>query len=214
METLDFVREQKPIYLPKQEPVVVDVPEMLFLMIDGEGQPDGGTPEHNQVFQAAVGALYGLVYTIKFSDKKGNAPEGFLKFKVPPLEGLWWMKDGEAFDMKRPGEWCWTLMIRVPDFVTDKTIAEFADELEQKKGPGAYKSVRLERFIEGPSVQVMHIGPYDTEAQTIRKMHAFAAANGYRLKGHHHELYFGDPRRTKPERLRTVLRQPVVKTEL
>ena len=212
METpIDFVKEQKEFYLPKTEPVIVDIPEMLFLMIDGKGQPEGGPPEHNNEFQAAFGALYGLVYSIKFSDKKGNAPAGFKKFKVAPPEGLWWMDDGKEFDMSRPQDWSWTLMIRVPDFVTKEVIAHYAEELEKKKGPGAYKKVRLEKFTEGPSVQLIHIGPYNAETPNIKKMHDFAKEQGYKLHGHHHELYFGDPRRTKPEKLKTVLRQPVTK---
>lgn len=211
-EQIDFVNQHKELYLPKTEPVIIDVPEMLFLMIDGKGQPDAGTPEHNTEFQEVVGVLYGLVYTIKFSDKKGNPPTGYQKFKVPPLEGLWWMEGVEGFDMTRPDKWRWTLMIRVPEFVTTEAVEQFAEELEKKKGPSAYKKVRLERYTEGLSVQLMHTGPYDTEQPNIEKLHTFAMEQGYKLRGHHHELYFGDPRRTKPERLRTVLRQPITAT--
>jgi hypothetical protein len=212
METpIDFVKEQKDLYLPKTEPVIVDVPEMLFLMVDGKGQPESGPAEHDNEFQAAFGALYGIVYSIKFSDKKGSAPAGFKKFKVSPPEGLWWMEGGKGFDTSKPNDWRWTLMLRVPEFVTKDVIAKFADELEKKKGPGAYKKVRLEKYTEGPSVQIMHIGPYAEEQPNIEKMHAFAKEQGYKLHGHHHEIYFGDPRRSAPEKLKTVLRQPVRK---
>src|SRR3990167_6335866 len=206
MDEIDFVKRQKDIYLPKTEPVIVYVPKMRFLMIDGKGAPEG-----SKEFQAAVGALYGLVYSVKFSDKRSMAPKGFTKFKVPPLEGLWWMEGRQGFDQSKPKDWRWTIMIRVPDFVTKEAVSTFADELEKKKGPGVYHNVRLEELTECLSVQILHIGPYDAEKPNIDKMHAFSAEQGYKLRGRHHEIYFGDPRRTAPEKLKTVLRHPVTK---
>lgn len=211
MDVTDFTKEQKDLYLPKVEPIIMDVPEMPFLMIDGRGAPDPDTGSDKDIseFEHAVGALYGLAYSIKMSDKKGAAPKGWHNFKVPPLEGLWWMADNQDFDTARPEQWRWTLMLRMPGYVTPEIVARFANELTTKKKDDIFKQVRLETYHEGPSVQLMHIGSYDTEGPNIQKMLRHAAEQGYRLRGKHHELYYGDPRRGAPEKLRTVLRHPV-----
>ena len=213
MDVRDFVKENKDIYLPKTSPVIVDVPEMVFLMIDGAGapDPDEGSSGHKNEFQAAMGALYGLVYSVKMSPKKNAALKAFYNFKVAPPEGLWWMKSGKAFDMRKRNEWRWTLMIRVPEFVTQKIVYGYVNELVAKKKNEVYRKVRLEKFREGLSVQLMHIGSYASEGPNIERMHVFAKEQGYKLTGKHHEIYFGDPRRSAPEKLKTVLRQPVAK---
>lgn len=212
-DVVDFVKKDKALYQPKAEPVIVVVPKMKFLMIDGQGAPDPdvGSEKDISEFQKAVGALYGLVYSIKMSEKKGDQPEGYQNFKVPPLEALWWMADDSEFDVKKPEKWRWTAMIRVPDFVNPEVVSKFADELVTKKKTDIYKQVRLDEFFEGESVQIMHIGPYDAEEPNIDKMHDFAKDHGYSLRGKHHEIYFGDPRRSAPEKLKTVLRQPIQK---
>lgn len=213
MDVIDFVKQEKGIYAPKSEPVIVDIPEMQFLMIDGEGAPDpsDGTEEHIGDFQRATGALYGIAYSIKMAYKGDSQPKGYHNFKVPPLDGLWWMKDGGEFDMTKPSDWRWTIMIRVPDFVTKDVVSNYADMLVKKKNSDVYKDVRLEKFHEGLCVQIMHIGSYASEGPNIKKMHDYAEKQGYKLHGKHHEIYFGDPRRTAPERLKTVLRQPIKK---
>lgn len=208
---IDFMKQDKALYLPKTEPEIIHIPKMKFIMVDGKGQPEGGPPEHNTEFQNAFSALYGIAYSIKMSYKKGDEPAGYQNFKVAPPEGLWWMEDGKAFDMKRPEEWRWTLMLRMPEFVTPEVVAGYAEQLNQKKKTSIYSNVRLEEYEEGDVVQLMHIGPYDQEGPNIEKMLDYAKEKGYQLRGKHHELYYGDPRRTAPERLKTVLRQPVQK---
>ena len=204
MDKIDFVLQDKKIYVPSTEAQLVEVPAMQYLMYDGRGQP-----EDNPEFRRAFQALYGVAYTIKFMGKKGGAPAGYRDFKVPPPEGLWWMEGSDGFDMTRPGDWRWTLMIRMPDFVTPAIVRRAIAELVAKKKDDVYVNVGLERLAEGKAVQLMHIGPYDTEAADIARLDAFAATNGLRYRGKHHEIYFGDPRRTKPEKLKTVLRHPV-----
>lgn len=205
MDRIDFIAQNKQLYSPKTEPELIEVPPMRYLMYDGYG-----TPETSPEFQKAMQALYGIAYSIKFMPKKGKMPRGWRDFKVPPPEGLWWMRNGQAFDASQPEEWGWTLMLRVPDFVSFELVDQVATELVKKKHEEAYARVYIEEYREGPSVQLMHIGPYESEAADIAKMDAFASAHGYRYHGKHHEIYFGDPRRTKPEKLKTVLRHPVV----
>jgi hypothetical protein len=210
---IDYVKEYKYLYLPKSEPVIVEVPKMKFLMIDGKGAPDPivGRSADISEFQAAVGALYGLTYTIKMSEKSGTQPNGYENFKVPPLEALWWMDDGTDFDTAKPLKWRWTAMIRMPEFVSAETVNKFANTLVEKKKNEIYKHVKLDYYEEGLSVQIMHIGPYSDEAPNINKMLLFAESEGYKKSGKHHEIYYGDPRRSAPEKLKTVLRQPVSK---
>lgn len=213
MDLIDFVKERKDLYQPGREPGIIDVPKMQFLMFDGSGAPDPdvGSDEDISEFQEALGALYGLTYSIKMSDKKGLAPAGWQNFKVPPLEALWWMDDGSEFDTSRPEKWRWTALMRMPDFLTPEIVATFADMLEAKKKSEIYKKVRLESYHEGSSVQIMHVGSYADEGPNIERMHAYAKEQGYTLHGKHHEIYFGDPRRSAPEKLRTILRHPVRK---
>lgn len=205
MNTIDLRKDV--VYKAKAKPAIVDIPEMLFVMVDGEG-----APENNPAFQDAMAILFGVVYTIKFWDKQHAIPADYAKFKLTPLEALWWQKDGKAFtSSSRPDDWKWTVMIRLPEFVTPKFFKEVIKELTAKKKSDIYKRARLEKFKEGDCVQVMYIGPYDHEEADIREMHAFALEAGYKLSGKHHELYFSDPRRTAPEKLKTIIRQPVVK---
>jgi hypothetical protein len=208
----DFVKEQHDLYVPGMDPEIVDVPEMQFIMIDGKGMPDmmSGSEGDINEFQQAFGALYGMIYSIKMSPKKDDAPAGYENFKVPPPEALWWVTSDASFADAKADQWRWTLMMRVPEFVTDEVVQHFADQLVAKKKLDIYRKVRLEKYDEGTSVQLMHIGSYDSETENIEKMHAFARAQGYDLQGRHHEIYYGDPRHTAAEKLRTVLRQPVV----
>lgn len=204
MDKIDFVKQDKPFYAAKTKAEVVEVPGMQYLMFDGSGLPEG-----NPEFQKAFQALYGVAYTIKFMPKKGVAPVGYQDFKVPPPEGLWWMKDGREFDMARPKDWRWTLMIRVPDFVTPLVVAAAVEEMARKKKNDVYRQIRLERLEEGRAVQIMHIGPYDQEEPTIAKLDELVEQSGLKFRGKHHEIYFGDPRRTAPAKLKTLLRRPV-----
>ena len=210
MDTVDLRKD--PVYKAKVTPEIIEVPKMLFVMVDGEGAPE--TSEKGETdFQKAMQILFGIVYTIKFWDKKYPTPDNYAKFTMPPIEGLWWTKGGHEFDLDKPDDWRWTVMFRLPEFVTPSYFNKVVEECINKKQSDIYKKARLEYFEEGTCVQIMHIGPYNQEGANITKLHAFARESGYELVGKHHELYFGDPRRTAPEKLRTILRQPVTKAK-
>ncbi|MCL2112285.1 MAG: GyrI-like domain-containing protein [Clostridiales bacterium] len=205
----DFKKEYKGLYLPKTEPGVIDVPKMVFIMVDGKGDPNTSEEYHS-----AVESLYGLSYAIKMSNKGGAAPVGYYEYVVPPLEGLWWLADGSEAWYKDKGKYCWIAMIRQPEFV-DIAVFETAKAVLAKKKPGLDTSrARLESFAEGLCVQAMHIGPYDDEPRTNAAIMQFMADNGYVSDisdtRRHHEIYLNDPRKTAPEKLKTVIRCPVV----
>ena len=202
MRKLDLRRQLKHLYQPPaKEPVLVDVPAMGFLMVDGAGDPNTSCE-----FQQAAEALYGVSYTLKFMLKKGPQQ---VDYPVMPLEGLWRSGSAQQFDFGDKSAWHWTLMIMQPDVITEELIAEAAAQVKQKKDPPALSKLRFEEFHEGPSAQVLHIGPYSAEGPTVEKLYAFIRARGRELRGNHHEIYMSDPRRAKPERLKTVIRQPV-----
>jgi len=186
-----------------KEPAIVDVPRMNYLMIDGKGDPNTSAS-----FQTAMQTLFGVSYAAKFAVKK-RAPSQ--DYRVMPPEGLWWTDDKSRFDALHKERWKWTLMIMQPDVVTPELIDEIAARMREAGKAGALDRMRLEAFEEGLSVQVLHVGPYAGEGATIARMHEFARANGYEPRGRHHEIYLGDPRRSAPEKLRTILRQPVAK---
>lgn len=204
MSKRDLKTELKSLYSPSaKEVVVVNVPAMNFLMIDGRGDPNT-----SQEYRDAIEALFGLSYTLKFMIKKGKPP---IEYGVMPLEGLWWAEDVASFMEGRKDLWLWTAMIMQPEFITKAHVKTATDQLGEKKNPAALSRVRFERFKEGKSAQILHIGPYAAEAPTIKRIHDFIAENGWQLSGKHHEIYLGDPRRTAPEKLKTVIRQPFKK---
>jgi hypothetical protein len=206
MEKLDLRKQYKHLYQPSAKKVaVVDVPAFKFTMIDGQIEP-GQTPASSPSFQDAFQALYGIAYTLKFMSKLRQ--EDPLDFTVMVLEGLWWAEGGE-FDIAHPENWCWTALMMQPDHISEAMYQEGLAQLRQKKPSPALDKLRFETFHEGLSVQTMHIGPYADEPATIQRMHDFARENGYLLRGKHHEIYLGDPRRSDPAKLKTVLRQPV-----
>lgn len=206
METFDYKTAYKHLYLPSaKEPSLVDVPPMKFAMVSGQGDPNT-----SQAFQEAIGALYGVTYTIKMLPKKKIVPEGYVIYNIPPLEGLWWLEDRKRFSFDVPKEdYRWTVMIMQPAFVTQELVDKAVEDQFKKKGNPAFNILRFGEIAEGKSVQIMHIGPYSEEPASLAKMEEFADGQGYRFHGKHHEIYLGDPRRTKPEKLRTVLRYPV-----
>ena len=205
MEKIDFKKVLKHLYNPSAKEVgIVDVPKMNFAMVDGKGAPG------NAEFVAATEALYSVAYTLKFMIKKGDAKSA-VDYGVPPLEGLWWADDITAFKKNKRDEWKWTLMIMQPVFITKTLFKEAVAKAKEKKGLPAIDAVRLESFAEGKAAQIMHIGPYADEAPNIEKIHTFIDENGYGLTGKHHEIYLSDPRKAKPEKMKTVLRQPFKK---
>jgi len=209
-EKLDLQRELKEFYRPAaRAPQFVILPPLKYLMIEGRLQP-GERPGESEQFARATEALYGLAYTIKFMSKlRESSP---VDFKVMGLEGQWWVESGKfGLDPNEP--WCFNLMIMQPEHITPEMFRAAADELRKKKGElPALAKMRLEEFTEGACVQMMHIGPYSDEERTFSRMHDFAIENGYEFSGKHHEIYMGDPRRTAPDKLKTILRMPVRKS--
>ncbi|MBN2548449.1 MAG: GyrI-like domain-containing protein [Anaerolineales bacterium] len=207
MITLDLRKQYKHLYQPSAKKVeLVEVPRFNFLMADGVIEPGLG-PGASPLFQEAMQALYGASYTLKFMSKQRR--DNPIDYPVMALEGLWWVADGE-FSFSRKDNWAYTVMIMQPDHVTAEMFAEALQQLRKKKGdqPG-FARLRLESFAEGRCIQVMHLGPYTTEPETIARMDGFALENGLTLHGKHHEIYLGDPMRAQPEKLKTVLRHPV-----
>jgi hypothetical protein len=202
MSKLDLKKQLKHLYNPsKKEFSIVEVPPMNFLMINGHGDPNVA-----QEYQDAVEALYGVAYKLKFMSKQTRG----MDYVVPPLEGLWWADDLEAFTTERDKRvWDWTMMIMQPEWITQEMLEEAVKQVEKKKSLPALSKLRLETYHEGLAVQIMHLGSYDDEGPTIARMHAFIAENGYALRGKHHEIYLSDPRKTAPEKLKTVIRQPI-----
>ena len=207
----DFKKAYSDLYLPKAAPAIIDVPPLLFFAVDGIGDPN----MQDGAYQKAVALLYALSYTVKMSKLNKNAPEGYFEYVVPPLEGLWQTANGTAeMDCACKAEFRWTAMIRQPPFVTEDVFAFACAEVRRKKGLDP-SDARLWTYEEGLCVQCLHIGPYDDELATVQALRRFMSEN--RLSPdfcggrRHHEIYLGDPRRTRPERLRTVLRLPVCK---
>lgn len=207
MEKLDLRTQFKHLYNPSAKKVVlVDVPPLQFAMIDGFIPADQGVGESPD-FEEALGALYGISYTLKFMFKKRG--ENPIDYPVMALEALWQTESG-IFNPDVRENWQYTAMIMQPDIITLEVFEEGRAQLLKKHpGPGPQR-LRLETFHEGRAIQVMHLGPYATEPVTIARMDEFAQANGLTLHGRHHEIYLGDPRRAAPEKMKTALRHPVL----
>ena len=187
-----------------REPVLVKVPALKYLMVDGQGDP-AKSPD----FRDAIGALYGLAYTMKFMLKARGVTEA-----VPmPLEGLFWADDMSAFMKARRGQWKWTLMLLQPAAVDAKLLKEAKAQLERKKKDTKLPPVRLQKFAEGTCAQVLHLGPYAAERPTIEGLHRFIEKSGYVKAGKHHEIYLSNPGRGDPAKLKTVIRQPMRKVK-
>lgn len=203
MRKIDLKKEWKTLYAASaRKPALVDVPRLKYLMIDGEGNP-----QSNPVFQESIQALFSVAYTMKMTLKMG--PEK-IDYPVMGMEGLWWAVSG-CMDKAAPKDWRWTLLIPLPEFITAATVRTMKKTVKEKKGLAAVDRVRLEAWREGKVVQMLHVGPYAEEPATIAKMIEFAAESGYQTAGKHHEIYLSDPGRTKPERLKTILRLQVKK---
>jgi len=206
-KAFDYKKEYKNLYMPKNKPVLIEVPSMNFIMVDGQGDPN-----NNEEFQKAVEVLYGLSFAIKMSKMKGDQPEGYFEYTVPPLEGLWWINDG-IFSFEQRENWEWMLMIRQPDFVTKEVFIWACNHVKTKKPGLSIEGAKFEAYDEGLCVQMMHIGPYASEPETMALMTDFINAEGLWDRvgkdGKHHEIYLSDPRKCKPEKMKTVLRHPV-----
>lgn len=202
MEKVDFKRELKNLYMPPAKDfTIIDVPPMHYLMADGSGDPNT-----SQSYKDAIEALYAVSYTIKFASKNELGRD----YTVPPLEGLWWADDMVSFTRRDKSAWHWTMMIMRPSWIIPAMIERAAAAVQRKKVLPALPLLRDERLDEGRSVQIMHIGSYEDEAPVLARLHReFMPKHGLTFNGKHHEIYIGDPRKTAPGKLKTVLRQPV-----
>jgi hypothetical protein len=200
MSKLDFKKDLKRLYNPPTKKfTIVDVPQMNFLMVDGHGNPN-----NNPDYQAVVETLYAMAYSIKFAIKSSG-----VEYVVPPLEGLWWAEDLSSFTLQKKDQWDWTMLIMQPEMVTADLVEQVRHEVAPKKQLSALSRLRFDAYHEGLSAQIMYLGAYADEGPTIAQMHAFIQDCDYVPNGKHHEIYLGDPRKTAPEKLKTVIRQPI-----
>lgn len=208
--TYDFKKEQSELYRPGKRPVVIKVPPMNYLAVQGKGDPNAENGEYSQALQL----LYGIAYTIKMSKKGDYRIPGYFDFVVPPLEGMWWQPGIKGVDYQHKEQFNFISLIRMPDFVTPE-IFDWAVKTATDKKQADFSKVELRSVDEGLCVQALHVGTYDDEPATVKKLHEFITNNGLQLDindhRHHHEIYLSDPRRTKPANLKTVLRLPVKK---
>lgn len=209
--SFDYKKEYKEFYLPPKKPGIIDVPEMNYIAVRGKGDPN----EPDGEYKAAIELLYAISFTIKMSHMGTHKIEGYFPYVVPPLEGLWRQKgSSDSINYSRKQDLCWISMIRLPEFVTREVFDWAVHEAAQKKKTD-FSKAEFRTFHEGLCVQCMHVGSYDDEPETIEKIDAFLKEAGYETdfsgQRMHHEIYLSDPRRTAPERLRTVIRLPVIK---
>ncbi|MFF5179731.1 GyrI-like domain-containing protein [Micromonospora sp. NPDC000316] len=201
-DKIDFKKTLDTYRAPRGRFRIVDVPDMRYLMIDGQGDPNTAP-----AFTTAVEALYPVAYTLKFASKVDLGRD----YVVPPLEGLWWADDMEAFTAARDKSlWSWTLLLMVPDWITRAMFTTAIERAGAKNPSGRLDDVRLATLSEGRSVQTLHVGSFDDEADVLAQLHhEFIPSQGFQLVGQHHEIYLSDFRRVAPDRQRTILRQPV-----
>lgn len=206
----DFKKEYKEFYMPKNKPDIVDVPAMNYIAVRGKGDPNAEDSE----YKASIALLYGVAFTIKMSKLGDHRIDGYFDYVVPPLEGFWWQDGVRGIDYARKETLQFISVIRLPDFVTKEEFDWAVEEAARKKKTD-FSSVEFLPCTEGLCVQCMHLGPYDEEPATIRRMEEYAAAEGYMIditdKRLHHEIYLSDARKVAPERWRTVVRHPVRK---
>lgn len=206
----NFKKEQKDLYNPGKRPMVIDVPAMNYLAVRGHGDPNAADSEYQQ----SIPLLYAVAYTIKMSKKGDHQIPGYFDFVVPPLEGYWWQEGVKGIDYDHKEKFSFISMIRMPDFVDQATFEWAVKEASVKKRLDLAKVEFLSQH-EGLCVQALHVGPYDDEPATVKKLHELMADKGLQLDindhRHHHEIYLSDPRRSRPEKLRTIIRIPVKK---
>lgn len=206
----DFKKEYKELYLPKNKPEIVNVPKANYVAVRGKGNPNNPEGEYQQ----AIGVLYAIAYTLKMSCKTDYKIEGFFEYVVPPLEGFWWQDNMQGINYENKDTFNWISVIRLPDFVTEKDF-EWAVETAAKKKKLDCGKAEFLTVEEGLCVQMMHIGPFDNEPESVAIMDAFLEEHGYENdineKRLHHEIYMSDARKVAPEKWKTVIRHPVKK---
>ncbi len=204
----DFKKEYRAFYLPKSRPEIVTVPPANYIAVRGQGDPN----ETGGAYQQAVGVLYAVAYTLKMSARAGHSIDGFYDYVVPPLEGFWRQEGVSGIDFSNKSAFRWTSVIRLPDFITPADF-RWAVETASEKEKLDCSSAEFLTVHEGLCVQILHLGPYDDEPASVAAMDRFLAENGFqndlsdtRL---HHEIYLSDPRKTPPEKRKTVIRHPI-----
>ena len=194
-KTLDSYQAKRGVFR------LVEVPPLHYLMIDGHGDPNT-----SPAFAEAIETLYPIAYKLKFASKQGLGRD----YVVPPLEGLWWADDMDAFSNRDKSQWDWTLLLLVPDWIDQAMVDAAVEQVAAKDPPARLGDVRFDLLDEGLCVQTLHVGSFDDEGPVLQKLHEeFIPNQGLTPTGHHHEVYFSDFRRTAPDKLRTLLRQPV-----
>ena len=206
----DFKKEYKEFYLPKEKPEIINIPKMNYIGVKGKGNPN----EEDGEYAKAVGVLFAIAYTLKMSYKGSRKIEGFFEYVVPPLEGFWWQEGIHGVDYSCKETFNWISVIRLPEFITQGDFDWAVEEASKKKKMDC-SLAKFWSIDEGLCVQVMHFGPFDDEPATVMKMDEYILENGYendfsdvRL---HHEIYLSDPRKTAPEKCKTVIRHPIKK---
>lgn len=201
----EWRKQEKNLYIPKQKPELVTIPEQKFFMIKGKGNPN----EHE--FAEKIGVLYSLAYAVRMMPKQGYTPDGYFEYTVYPLEGIWDLtEEGRASDTLNKDELLYTIMIRQPDFVTKEIVERAFKHVEKKKPHPFLKDVTFDSIQDGLSVQMLHVGPYDDEPQSFELMNEFAINNNLeRASMLHREIYLSDFRKVEPAKLKTVLRYKV-----
>lgn len=204
----DYKKEYKEFYMPKQTPSIVEVPKMNYIAVRGKGDPNQEEGEYKE----SIGLLYAIAFTIKMSYKGSHAIDGYFQYVVPPLEGFWWQEGTTSIDYSHKEKFNFISVIRLPDFVSEEDFRWAVDEATEKKQKD-FSKVEFFTYEEGLCVQCMHMGPYDDEPKTIERMDSYAAEHGYGIdisaERFHHEIYLSDPRKCKPDRLKTVIRHPI-----
>ena len=201
-EKIDLFKLHKDQYIAPKKPQLIDIHEAKYLTISGRGEPGG------EEFTTKIGALYGVAYTTKMTRKFAGKQD----YTIGKLESQMWLDDeGKDFSSVEPAQWNWKFLIRTPDFVRDNELETAIETLLKKGKQPEVRQVMFESFTEGVCVQMLHVGPYDKEGETVEQMEAFAEQQGMEFHDRHHEVYLSDPRRVPPERLKTILRHPVRK---
>ena len=206
----DFKKEYKEFYMPKNQPEIVTVPKANYIAVRGKGDPN----EEGGDYQAAIAVLYSVAYTLKMSYKTDYRIEGFFDYVVPPLEGFWWQEGVDGIDYSDKSTFCWISVIRLPDFITRKDFVWAVETAAKKKKLDCSKAEFL-TLDEGLCVQIMHLGAFDNEPETVEIMNQYIAEHGYENDFSdtriHHEIYLSDARKAAPEKWKTVIRHPIRK---
>jgi hypothetical protein len=209
-DILDYKKEYKDLYSPKNIPMIIEVPKMTFIAVEGKGNPN----DENGEYRKALELLYGIQYTIKMSKKGNNIPKGYYDYVVPPLEGLWWSENSTSVQPKDKSKYMWLSIIRLPEYVTKEVFQWACSEVKNKKKMETEK-VKYIKIDEGLCVQCMHIGSFDEEDKTVKLMEKYIGENNFindiNEKRRHHEIYLSDFRKTATEKLKTIIRIPIRK---